>query len=383
MHLVRDVPLTPPLRTLRTAASCRGFTMIELMVGLLLGLLTVLVIAQVSAFAEGQKRTTTSGSDAQTNGALALYAVQRDVEAAGYGLSVIPDVLGCTVKGQGSAGPALQFPLVPVLIEFGAAGESDEIHVLSSLKAGFALPSRITENHGKTADTFVVQSTLGINAGDVMIAAPAAWSGTNTCTLFNATSNSGKTLTATSLPHEAGDTGPWNHSDLLPDSGYAAGSLVLNLGTMSRRTYAVNADGILQQRTIDPTGLAVTDDLYPQIVSMRALYGKDTDGDGTIDLYDADTPTTAAGWRQVVAIRIAVVARSTQFEKKAEPVTDAQPLWDVGSAIPVKDKFGDAQDCHAASKCLTLDINGLADWQQYRYKVYDTVVPLRNVLWNS
>lgn len=365
----------------RRRSSLRGFSLIELMVGLVLGLLTILVVAQVSSVAEGQKRTTTSGSDAQTNGALALYAVQRDVEAAGYGLSVVPDVLGCTVKGQGSAGPALQFPLVPVLIEFGAAGESDVVHVLSSRKAGFSLPTRITENHSQTSEIFVVQSTLGINAGDVMIAVPAAWTASNTCTLFNATSSSDKSMTATSLPHEAGDTGPWNHSTLLPGGGYAAGSLVLNLGTMSLLTYRVTADGTLQQQSVDQTGLAVTEDLYPQIVTLRALYGKDVDDDGTIDAYDAVTPATAADWSQVVAIRLAVVARSAQFEK--EVVTTVEPLWDVGAAVPVTDHFGIANDCNGASKCLTLGISGPADWQHYRYKVYDTVVPLRNVLWNS
>ena len=30
-----------------------------------------------------------------------------------------------------------------------------------------------------------------------------------------------------------------------------------------------------------------------------------------------------------------------------------------------------------------LDITALPDWQHYRYKVSDTVVPLRNMLWSS
>jgi len=54
----------------------RGFTLIELMVAVALGLLTTLVIAQVFLQSEGNKRTTTSGSDAQVTGALALYALQ-------------------------------------------------------------------------------------------------------------------------------------------------------------------------------------------------------------------------------------------------------------------------------------------------------------------
>ena len=52
-----------------------GFTLVELMVAMVIGLVTTLVITQVLAFSEGQKRTTTSGSDAQVNGSLALYTL--------------------------------------------------------------------------------------------------------------------------------------------------------------------------------------------------------------------------------------------------------------------------------------------------------------------
>ncbi|MFM2347940.1 MAG: hypothetical protein RL654_2693, partial [Pseudomonadota bacterium] len=42
----------------------RGVTLIELMVGMVIGLLAVLVISQVAILYEGRKRTITSGSDA-------------------------------------------------------------------------------------------------------------------------------------------------------------------------------------------------------------------------------------------------------------------------------------------------------------------------------
>ena len=36
----------------------------------------------------------------------------------------------------------------------------------------------------------------------------------------------------------------------------------------------------------------------------------------------------------------------------------------------------------ATTRCLPIKVSQVADWKHYRYKVYDTVVPLRNVLWN-
>ena len=35
------------------------------------------------------------------------------------------------------------------------------------------------------------------------------------------------------------------------------------------------------------------------------------------------------------------------------------------------------------SKCLKLKIDTLPNWKRYRYRVFDTVIPLRNMLWNS
>ena len=53
----------------------RGFTLIELMIGMALGLLAVLIITQVMSLFEAQRRTTTGSADAQTNGGIALYSI--------------------------------------------------------------------------------------------------------------------------------------------------------------------------------------------------------------------------------------------------------------------------------------------------------------------
>ena len=72
------MPHAQPSRHARSSA--RGVTLIELMVGMVIGLLAVLVIAQVALLFEGQKRSTTGGSDAQVNGALSLQMLQRDLQ---------------------------------------------------------------------------------------------------------------------------------------------------------------------------------------------------------------------------------------------------------------------------------------------------------------
>src|SRR4051812_23894850 len=68
---------------------CGGFTLIEILVGVIIGLLGTLIIFQVFAVSEGQKRTTTAGGDAQQNGAFSLYALEHDIRNAGGGISGI------------------------------------------------------------------------------------------------------------------------------------------------------------------------------------------------------------------------------------------------------------------------------------------------------
>ena len=66
-----------------------GFTIVELMVGLVIGLIASLVIMQTFSAFEGSKRSTTGIADAQTNGSIGLYMLQRELQFAGYGIPVI------------------------------------------------------------------------------------------------------------------------------------------------------------------------------------------------------------------------------------------------------------------------------------------------------
>jgi type IV pilus assembly protein PilW len=82
--------------------------------------------------------------------------------------------------------------------------------------------------------------------------------------------------------------------------------------------------------------------------------------DGTVDVFDQATPTNLCGWVRTRATRLVLVARSAQLEKG--DVTAAAPAW-------------------AGSGTTAIDLSGDASWQKYRYKLFETVVPLRNVAW--
>jgi type IV pilus assembly protein PilW len=362
-----------------------GVTLIELMVGMLLGLVAVILISQVLLNSESQKRTSTGGSDAQVNAALALYAIQRDVQMAGYGLTSSPQLVGCPINARfNNAVPAL-FPtmLAPVFITPQASrppgSVGDSIRVLASSKPSYAIPTRVIPPGYAVGGTgFPVRASLGFASGDLALVGTNA---TAPCWVFQLAG----TVTPRNVPR-ANDAAGWNPANA-PDVPYGDGAILVNLGALLDNIYEVN-DGVLQISTLGAAnpGVRAVSDVQSDIVTMRAFYGRDTTAvaDGVVDVYDV--PNVAAytneDWRRVLAVRVAIVARSSTWER--EQVTPTNPQWSVGS-LPV---VAGAVDCATGGgKCLTIDVgagvDGDVEAKHYRYKFFDTVIPLRNMLWSS
>ena len=352
----------------------RGVTLIELMVGLTIGLLSVVIISQVMVTAENQKRTTTSGSDAQINGAQALETLQRDLRSSGYGLTGHPVGLGCQIKGSYSGmglSPADAWLLAPVRIVQGADNAPDRIRVMMSDVKTYAVPFIVSEDHAAVGDKFVMRNDMtgAIADGDMMLAIPGDFqtnsnAAVNWCTLFTAhPAPVGK-----NIYHVAdGASAPWNATNGFPATGYPAGSIVVNAGTFVNREYSI-AGNQLQRVSFstDKGAFGAPEIMFSQIVDLQATYGKETTGakKGVVNVWEETEPTTPAGWGQLVAVRVAVLARSAQAEK--DDVTTAPPVWYPDGVTAVSFKT-----------------EAIPEWKKYRYKVYESVIPLRNMLWQT
>ena len=153
----------PPRRT--SLPRAQGFSIIELMVGLVIGLLTLLAIYQLFAVSEGRRRTVAAVSQAQSAGALALFAIEREIRSAGLGFASLDTTfLGCKVKATNTArSPAeFEFPFQPVEIKDGK-----EIWVLTGSSSNMFVGARFT---GSQSGEFKMEkSNAGFQAGDVMV----------------------------------------------------------------------------------------------------------------------------------------------------------------------------------------------------------------------
>lgn len=369
--------------------AARGFTLIELMIGLAIGLITTFAITQILLVSEGMKRTTTATTNAQINGVLGLNMLRQNLQMAGYGYTSAAGSIGCTLEARFNGAAVAGFPanLVPVLITDGVDSAPDTIRIVSSSKSSFAVPISLIAPGYEAANSalktaFPVISVRGVATGDLMVAVNDT---VTNCQVFRATT---PPVVVPAPVYEqvdrADDDTGWNPVGF-PNLNFGYGQYLVNLGSLEDATFSVSANGALQVNkfamaadgTPSYTGAV---DVYPQVVNLQAYYGKDTDLNGTVDTWDVATPTTNAGWVQVLAVRVALVLRSDQWEK--DVVTAADPLWDVGANSTITG----VADC-GASKCLTLKIprpdDASTDWQHYRYKVFDSIVPLRNMLWTQ
>jgi type IV pilus assembly protein PilW len=348
-----------------------GFTLVEVMVGLGIGMLATVIIIQVISVFEAQRRTTTGTADAQTNGAIALYNIARELQMAGYPLVPVTDSpLECTtLTVNGAADTTTPNRLSPVSITDDVVGAgvnaspSDTITIRygDSLMGG--VPTQITSD--PVGNLVKVGSNFGCKIADSTVIT----SGT-TCAMSSATAVTGNVIGAMSVT-------------LANTTGAVGGSTVnlACLGTWHEVTYRINGGNLERQ---DPT--AIPNSFVPVvagIVNLQVQYGVSAIANSNqvtqwVDASGAtwSAPTvTVANRNRIKGVRIAVVARNAKMEQTA--VTAACSSTTAAAPTGLCAWAGSV-----ASPAPAIDLStGDPNWQSYRYRVFDTIIPLRNMVW--
>lgn len=372
----------------RTARRQRGISLIEMLVGLVIGIVCVLIILQVLSLWEARKRTTSSGNDAQISGTLGLYTIDRDLRLGGYGFGVAAaDVMGCAVNAYNSArSPAVfQFNLQPVTITKGADDGPDEIRALYGNSALFVSSQPLT---GSAAEAKTLKSREGFQPGDRLLVTGnspvvcalvevTGFALADTTTLEHQAAKTYSTPTGpkTSTMNAAGGTGTTFSTGRVFNLGPAPVESVWRVNTVAGTLTRYN-------RMAEESTSAV--EVASDVVTLKAQYGVDTNGNGEI----ASTEWTDAApvdWTRVLAVRFAVLVRSRQYERATTsgtptPVTVAAPAWSAGAFV-MKNVDG-TSDSGGSVANITGD-PAVNNWRNYRYRVYESVVPLRNMIWGT
>jgi len=392
--------------------SQRGVSIVEIMVGVLIALIGIVIIFQMLATSESRKRSATSGSDIQVSGTIALTNIERDVRDAGYGFSSAAyntggatPVMGCSVQAFDTSRPtpAYTFTLTPVQIIQGA---SDTIVTLHGNSPVFPAAYVFTEATDTTKKT---RGRAGLVPRDYAVAATTATSPVS-CQLIEITevddiygtcSACADALTVQHKPNGAGsysyitylpnnvtqvDTRVPRYNNATPPTTFTNG-FIFNLGNGARRNiWTVSANNTLQvtndlmylDTNADNINDAVT--VTEGVINMQAEYGVDTDNNGTVDSW----VTTTTSWPNVLAIRMAVLMRSGQYERPTGTTghvtsTANFPIWSGNTNSPLVVTNLDG----SPSNAVPTSGREVDDWRNYRYRVYESIIPLRNILWGS
>lgn len=375
-----------------------GLSLVEIMVGVLIGMIAVVVIFQVLDVAEKRKRSVTGSSEVQVEGSIAMYMLDRDIRGAGHGFATGAPAgdLNCSVQAYDAtrgALPQFAFALVPVVITNGG-NAPDTITVLTG-SSNTVVNNKAFVASTATSKTMQTEKRFGFMRGDRVVVSNGA-----NCALLEITDNTN--ADTVSLAHAAagatystdyGATGVTARFNNPAGPGFAlTDGRMYNLGPTPRLAiWSVAGGGILGY--VDAfSGNTVPVQAASGVINMKAEYGIDANDDAVLAAseWTKTTPTTAAGWANLMAIRVALLVRGEHWDGEhcnANPTykgTTAGALVDTNfvmtNADGTADSFG--ADCQPgdAKEDITADPK---NWRNYRYRVYETIVPLKNMLWGA
>lgn len=365
-----------------------GFGLVEIMVGLGIGMLAMIVVMQVYGQSEAQKRGTTGGADATNNGAIALTMIERDARNAGWGMDVTHYAECATTYTYcdgsaacgGAAGAISSFSLQSIEIKDGGAAKPDSItmrYFADPNLGGFRQPTKtkLRATMPQSSSELDVASTEGCDEGNLALMVQD-----DHCTLMQVTHLQAQSL---KVQHNPGANGSFNPSASFQNSNgwpaYTKGASLScfaapDQGPQFKRSYAIDAAQRQLLRTDNASDTAASNEVVaPEIVDLQAQYGvAPLHSQSVNEWVDASgtwlTPS-AADRKRIKALRIALVSRSAQADKPAPDGTCKATTQAMVDTWPTWAKFD-------TSKFP-------AGWTCYRYKVFETVVPLRNVLWGK
>ncbi len=399
----------------------RGFSLVELLVAVVIGLIGSIIIFQVYSVFEGQKRSIASGGDASSSLVIAANSVEQAGRHAGYGLNFTSH-LGCTAAGwyeqanaAADSGTPFTVRLLPVdMIRDGSGNvtsliftrsNSDTSYSVTRIKPGFPMAD--------SEDVIHVENMYGFNKGDVLVLASKQTDGSSviTCavtevrdlllpddnppgnTIPNRVVHTRGSYTKVEQPgvtfytkyNKQGGLATWTTPPpaspvkpdpvpAIPNNTVAAAQFkfnkltyIMNVGQakggtlgLTQSTFTLNNGQLLENGS--PVG--------DGIVFMAAQFGTAPTTTATTVVYTntmPDASTDQETWLRLRTVRVALIARVGQYDKDYQ-VCATPPctltVWNTANPtnLPATYTIPDS-DIH------------------YRHKIVQLVIPLRNFFW--
>lgn len=288
-------------------SSQRGLTIVELMIGLLLGVLLLGGVLQIYLSSSQTYRSTEGLSRVQESGRFAIDFLTTDLRQAGYKGSCSRDTEVKNLFNEGHADYSAELYELDEGIRGWNSGNGG--YTLTGYRAG---TDSVLVKHAAALAGVAASGTTAASAGTITLEAESNISAgriilisdSEGCDIFQNTADNDDAA----LGWATGSGVPGNKAGSLSHD-YAQG-VDIHLFRSAVYYVGTGASGLpaLRRLTFDAGGDGVNEELVDGIVDMQICYGVDTSQDGDADNYAA--ADAVGDWNEVVAARVSVVAIS-------------------------------------------------------------------------
>ena len=315
----------------------KGFSLVELMVGLLIGMLVLLATTSMAVQFGQTQKAGLGANNALGDGASAMELMGHSLRQAGLGF--------INQVSYGSGGQVCNSfegitPFAPLAITPG--GTTDTLSIAYGEGIGGVSSPKITQTPYPTNLTAVqFANTAQFSVNKQVVVADSA----GNCTLALVTAVTPTTASFSFI-------------------GTATGNTLVAfypIGTLHQETWSVT-HGKLQFTDVNRGQVIVSDN----VAAMKVQFGL---VDGAENFAGYGTAGATPG--SIHSIRVALVMKNINRQKG----TGAQCVTSSGG-IPSKDVPIDNWG-------VTVDVSAIPDWQCYTFKVVTQTFPLRNFMWGA
>ena len=378
----------------------RGVSLIEVMVGMALGLISVLIMTQAFSVNDAARRSTASASDSVQIGALASHYLNTDLQDAGAGLVRSGDLWGCQLNvtrngnvllPRPSAFPA-PFAAVPQtlraapVVVFDGGSNSDVVLVMSGNSAS---ANRDLEFDKAASGDLVFTNPIGFLPNDLLLAVrnESAVLGNAPCQIVQIASDYQPSGDANPTETYGGLNALKPANDVVSLSGVygaLADTVTANVGAAQNlgqnpviAMYGVNANNeLVRYSVLDDTSTVLAENVY----RFKAILGVDTDDVGrqnpdavgkyAINEWKAPSDT---GWSAST-----LLAGNEVAAQKLDLILALRVGLIIQSAslTPAESKDFVLFESDATNK-INVTLSGTE--KRRRYSVNETIIPLRNL----
>jgi type IV pilus assembly protein PilW len=361
-----------------------GFSMIEVMLSITISLLSLVLLLNILQIFKRNADQVNENAFNQIKNTNLISFIERDIRMAGYGFMPL-EIIGCNLKRyyQKKIDPLL---LRPIEIKDGENGTYDSIRIMYSTKNKPNIPTIIIKEL-KASNTMLTNNSLEIKPNDFLVVHEKG----SDCSLLQVTGIDSEKIRI-SFENERS---PWNSAtftDVFPSVGYPMYTSLTNLGEMADITYSLNSLNQFEKAIFVSSNNSFNKQVVnSDIINFQAQYGFDArDGEQAspmvtkwsskmLDINKDSIVGNSADIKRILAIRIALVSRNRNPELPVNGVcsTSNSPNW-----MASNETSGELEPTNIDVSKNT-DKSEVPNWACYQYKVMQSVIPIKNLIWSE